>query len=87
MLKCTHLTVLFQVNHSGREARDDGGIGWTIIMLIICSLLQTDNHARTSSLNFYGLDGLPEAQPAACIQLMNTANNSDHLCTESMVSI
>jgi len=31
-------------------------------MQIICSLLQTDNHASTSSLNYYRLDGLPDAQ-------------------------
>ena len=40
------------------EARDDGVapwqcISWTI-MQIICALLQTDNHASTSSLNFTG---------------------------------
>jgi len=38
------------------EARDNGvaggsGISWTI-MQIICTLLQTDNHVRTSPLNF-----------------------------------
>jgi len=32
-------------------------------MQIICTSLQTDNHASTSSLNFYGLDALPTAQP------------------------
>ena len=29
----------------------------------ICTLLQTDNHTNTSSLNFYRLDALPDAQP------------------------
>jgi len=30
-------------------------------MQIICTLLQTDNHARTSPLSFYRPDGLPAA--------------------------
>jgi len=29
---------------------------------IICTMLQTDNHASTSSLNFYRPDALPDAQ-------------------------
>ena len=29
----------------------------------ICTLLQTDNHASTSSLIFYRLDAVPDAQP------------------------
>jgi len=29
-------------------------------MQIICTLLQTDNHASTSSLNFYWLDAFPD---------------------------
>jgi len=29
----------------------------------ICTLPQTDNYASTPSLNFYGPDALPEAQP------------------------
>jgi len=29
----------------------------------ICTLLQTDNHTNTSSLNFYRPDALPDAQP------------------------
>jgi len=32
-------------------------------MQIICISLQTDNHAGTSSLNFYRRDALPDAQP------------------------
>jgi len=33
---------------------------------IICTLLQTDNHASTSSLHiFYKPDALPAAQPTA----------------------
>ena len=31
-------------------------------MQIICTTLQTDNHAITPSLNFYGPDALPDAQ-------------------------
>jgi len=30
---------------------------------IICTSLQTDNHASTSPFSFYGLDALPAAQP------------------------
>jgi len=32
-------------------------------MHIICSLLQTGNHASTSPLSFYRLDALPATQP------------------------
>jgi len=32
-------------------------------MQTIRTLLQTDNHTNTSSLNFYRPDALPEAQP------------------------
>jgi len=31
-------------------------------MQITCTSLQTDNHASTSSLNFYRPDALPDAQ-------------------------
>jgi len=31
-------------------------------MQIICTSLQTDNHASTLSLNFYRSDALPDAQ-------------------------
>jgi len=34
-------------------------------MQIICISLQTDNHVRKSSLNFYRPDALPDAQPTA----------------------
>ena len=34
-------------------------------MQIICTLLQTDNHASTSPLRFYRPDALPAAQPTA----------------------
>ena len=49
------------------EARDDGVMGWQWHQLdhrqTICTLLQTDNHTNTSSLNFYRSDALPDAQP------------------------
>jgi len=32
-------------------------------MQIICTTRQTDNHASTPSLNFYGSNALPDAQP------------------------
>jgi len=32
-------------------------------MQIICTSLQTDNHAGTSSFIFYRLDALPDTQP------------------------
>ena len=49
------------------EARDDGVLGWQWHQLdhmqTVCTSLQTDNHTNTSSLNFYTLDVLPDAQP------------------------
>jgi len=49
------------------KARDDGILGWQWHQLdrmqTICTLLQTDNHTNTSSLNFYRPDALPDAQP------------------------
>jgi len=49
------------------EARDDGVLGWQWHQLdhmqTICTSPQTDNHTNTSSLNFYRLDALPDAQP------------------------
>jgi len=48
------------------EARDDGVLGWKWHQLdhmqTICTSLQTDNHTNTSSVNFYRLDALPDAQ-------------------------
>ena len=32
-------------------------------MQTVCTSLQTDNHTNTSSLNFYKLNSLPDAQP------------------------
>jgi len=34
-------------------------------MQIICTSLQTDNHASTSPFSFYRLDALPATQPTA----------------------
>jgi len=49
------------------EATDDGVLGWQWHQLdhmqTICTSLQTDNHTNTSSLNFYRLEALPDAQP------------------------
>ena len=36
---------------------------WVSWYKTICTLLQTDNDANTSSLNFYRTDGLPDVQP------------------------
>jgi len=48
------------------ETRDDGVFGWQCHrpdhMQTICILLWTDNHASTSSLNFYRPDAFPDAQ-------------------------
>jgi len=49
------------------EARDGGVLGWQWHQLdrmqTICTSLHTDNNTNTSSLNFYRLDALPDAQP------------------------
>jgi len=49
------------------EAGDYGVWGWQWRQLdhmqTICTLLQTDNHTNTSSLNFYRPDALPDIQP------------------------
>ena len=44
------------------EARDDG-VFVMDRMQTICTSLHTDNNTNTSSLNFYRLDALPDAQP------------------------
>jgi len=48
------------------------GISWT-------TLLQIDNHTNTSSLNFYSLDALPDAQPTA----LNAANEHTQMFVAS----
>jgi len=40
-------------------------------MQIICTLLQTDNHASTSPLSFYRPDALLAAQPTASKHITN----------------
>ena len=42
------------------EACSDGVLEWR--MQIICTSLRTDNQTEISSLNFYMLDALPDAQ-------------------------
>jgi len=56
-------------NQSGFKMRKEtmwfgngSSFSWTIIKTI-CTLLQTDKHTNTSSLNFYRLDALPDAKP------------------------
>jgi len=79
LLHYTHLTAYFPVQRLSQyqkgkisldlnKARDDRVLGWQWHhqpdhMQTICTLLETDNHTNTSSLNFYRLDGLPDAQP------------------------
>ena len=36
----------------------------------VCTLLQTDNHTNTSSLNFYKPDAFPDAQPTDCVRAL-----------------
>jgi len=47
------------------EARDDWVLGWQWYRpdhtKTICTLLQTDNHVNSLSLNIYGLNALPDA--------------------------
>jgi len=40
------------------------GTGMLYYMQTIGTLLQTDNHTNTPSLNFYRPDAIPDAQPA-----------------------
>ena len=47
------------------EARDSGWQWHRLDHMQVCTSLQTDNHTNTSSLNFYRLDALPDAQPPA----------------------
>jgi len=44
------------------------GWQWLNHMQTTCTLLQTDNHASTSSLNFYRSDALPDAKPTVSKQ-------------------
>jgi len=46
------------------KARDDGvAVASAGHMQLISTSLQADNHANTSSLNFYRSDTLPDTQP------------------------
>ena len=49
------------------EARWGLGMQWHQLdhMQTICTSLQTDNHTKTPSLNFYRPDALPDTQPTA----------------------
>ena len=54
-------------------------------MQTVCTLLQTDNHANTSSLNFYRPDALPAAQPTVSkhwrqIDVQKYAKNKQQPC-------
>jgi len=40
-------------------------------MQVICTLLQTDNHARTSSLNFYRSNALPDTNNFKALKANN----------------
>jgi len=74
---CTHLTAYFQWVSRTRditsldlnEAGDGGVLGCSgissVYMQTICTSLRTNNHTNTSSLNFYRLDALNDAQPPA----------------------
>jgi len=47
-------------------------MGWHQLdhMQVICTSLQPNNHASTSSRSFYGLVALPAAQPTASKQAL-----------------
>jgi len=49
-------------------------------MQIICTLLQTDNHASTSPLSFYRPDALPAAQPAVSKLWRHGSRSYNFLC-------
>jgi len=47
------------------EARDSEWQWHQLGHMQVCTLLQTDNHASTRPLSFYGPDALPAAKPTA----------------------
>jgi len=55
-----------KISMDSNEAGDDGVLGGQQHQLdhmqTICTLLQTDNHINTSSLNFYRPDALPDVK-------------------------
>ena len=71
----THLTALFpglpgwagtrkeKTNLDFTEARDSEWQWHQLGHMQVCISLQTDNHASTSSLNFYRPNAVPDAQP------------------------
>ena len=48
-------------------------------MQTICTSLQTDNHINTSSLNFYWLDALSDAQPTVSRHRMHTTTSANKI--------
>ena len=74
---CNRLTAFFQDNLGKLSWHQKGKPIWILLeqemmgwqwhqldhMQIICTSLQTDNHASTSPLSFYRPDALPAAQP------------------------
>ena len=56
-------------------------------MQIICTLLQTDNHANTSSLIFYRPDALPGAQPCQSTEGRNNNNNNNNMATSLILDL
>jgi len=52
-----------KTNQDFTEARDSEWQWHQLGHMQICTSLQTDNHASTPLLSFYGLDALPAAQP------------------------
>ena len=74
---CVRLTAFFRgqpgqagtrkINHSGFILLEQEMMRWHQLdhMQIICTSIQTDNHASTSPLSFYRLDALPAAHRTA----------------------
>jgi len=61
-----------------QEMMGDSDISWTICKLAThLHPLQTDNHASTSSLNFYRPDALPDAQPTVLKRCGSTEYNEE----------
>ena len=53
-------------------------------MQIMCTSLQTDNHASTSSLNFYRLKPLPDAQPTVSKYTQFWRQNCARRCSKNL---
>jgi len=71
-----------KINQDWNKARDDEVLGWQWYhmdhMQTICTLLQTDNHISTQSLNFYSPDALPDTQTTVSKHWRQIPNNSQH---------